>query len=72
MARKLRIEYPGALYHVTARGNDRQRIFRTDADRRHLLELVAEGQERYEVHIYAYVLMLTHVIIWSYKPSIQT
>ena len=57
MARKLRIEYPGAMYHVTARGNDGQKIFETVADRRHLLELLVEGVERYEVRLYAYVLM---------------
>jgi len=33
MARPLRIEYPGAVYHVTARGNAREAIFFSDADR---------------------------------------
>ncbi len=36
MARPLRIEYPGAAYHVTSRGNERREIFRDDADLRKL------------------------------------
>ena len=60
MARHLRIEYPGALYHVAARGNDRRPIFETDEDRRHLLALLTEGVERYEVHLYAYVFLTNH------------
>ena len=38
MARPLRIEYPGAVYHVTGRGNDKKAIFRTDADRMAFLD----------------------------------
>ena len=60
MARHLRIEYPGALYHITARGNDRRPIFATDEDRRHLLALLGEGMERYEVHLYGYVFLTYH------------
>jgi len=60
MARHLRVEYPGALYHVTARGNDRGEIFRTVEDRRHLLELIGEGLERYEVDLYAWILLNNH------------
>ncbi len=67
MARHLRIEYPGALYHITARGNDRRPIFETDEDRRHLLELLAEGMERYEVRLYAYVFLTSH-----YHLAVQT
>jgi len=37
MARPLRLEFPGAIYHLTGRGNARQRIFFTDADRKLLL-----------------------------------
>ena len=74
MARKLRIEYPGARYHVTARGNDRQRIFQTDADRQHLLEILEEGQERYDVRLYAYVLMQTHyhLVVQTEHPNLSS
>ena len=39
MARPLRIEYPGAYYHVTSRGNEQRAIFRDDKDREKFLEL---------------------------------
>ena len=41
MARPLRIEFPGALYHVTARGNARQDIFLDDEDRLQFLAVLA-------------------------------
>ena len=56
MARHLRGEYPEVLCHVTVRGNDRRPIFETDADREHFRDLIAEGMERYEICLYAYVL----------------
>jgi hypothetical protein len=40
MARPLRIEYPGALYHITARGNARQGIYQDDQDRQRFLDLL--------------------------------
>ena len=57
MARQWRIEYPGALYHVISRGNARQDIFFTDNDRRLFLDLICEFSERYNIEVYAYVLM---------------
>ncbi len=49
MARPLRIEYEGAVYHVTLRGNDRKAIFRTDADREQFIAKLADSVERYDV-----------------------
>ncbi len=49
MARALRVEFPGALYHVTSRGNRRKRIFDDDRDREHFLELLGEVSRRYVV-----------------------
>jgi len=40
MARPLRIEYPGAVYHVTSRGNEKKEIFRDDTDRESFLNLL--------------------------------
>jgi REP element-mobilizing transposase RayT len=60
MARAWRIEYDGALYHVLSRGNDQQDIFRNDQDRIRFLEAVGEMSERYEMDIFAYVLMSNH------------
>jgi putative transposase len=60
MARQWRIEYPGALYHVLSRGNGGQLIFLSDKDRRIFLDLVQEFSERFNIEVYAYVLMGTH------------
>ena len=43
MARLIRIEFEGACYHVTARGNERKEIFRTDTDRQLFLKTLHEG-----------------------------
>jgi REP element-mobilizing transposase RayT len=61
MARKLRVEYVGAFYHVICRGNQRQVIFRSDADRKHYLERLEHYRQRYGFNVYAYVLMSNHV-----------
>ena len=60
MARKLRVEYPGAIYHVMNRGDRREPIFDDDADRRRFLETLAEtcGKTGWQVH--AYCLMPNH------------
>jgi len=60
MARPLRIEYPGAIYHVLSRGDRREAIFRTDADRKLFLELLARTCQRTGWHIHAYCLMGNH------------
>ena len=61
MARKPRIHYPGALYHVISRGNQGRRIFHDDADYRCYLQLLHEGLDRYGFRLYAYVLMPNHI-----------
>jgi hypothetical protein len=43
MSRKLRLEYPGAMYHVMNRGDQREDIFRDDEDRQRFLSTVVEG-----------------------------
>lgn len=60
MARPLRIEYPGAWYHVTCRGNERRPIFKDDADRRRFLEILETTTNLYDVEVHAYVLMDNH------------
>jgi hypothetical protein len=57
MARPLRIEFEGAVYHLCARGNERQRLFRTEQDRVRFLELRARSATRYQVSVLAFVLM---------------
>ena len=61
MARKPRIHYPGALYHVMLLGNGGADIFFEDTDRRHFLGLVEEGMVRYRHRIHAFCLMGNHV-----------
>ena len=60
MARPLRIQYENAYYHVTCRGNARQTIFSTDADRSAFLDLLGRSLDIYETEILAYVLMSNH------------
>jgi REP element-mobilizing transposase RayT len=61
MPRPLRIHVPGAFYHVTLRGNHRQNIFFTPADRQLLDDLTAEVVERFNARVDAYCWMTNHV-----------
>ena len=60
MARPLRIEYDGALYHVTSRGNERKAIFRNDSDRKLFLDTLAQVNKRFHWICHAYCLMDNH------------
>jgi REP element-mobilizing transposase RayT len=60
MARPWRIEYEGAFYHVMARGNEQREIFLSEADYSSFLRVLGEMSERYEVDIFAYVLIANH------------
>lgn len=60
MARPLRIEYDGALYHVTSRGNERKPIFKHDGDRKLFLDTLAQVNKRLHLICHAYCLMDNH------------
>jgi putative transposase len=60
MPRKLRMEYPGAIYHVINRGDRREDIFRDEADRARFLETLGEACLKTEWHVLAYCLMSNH------------
>jgi len=60
MARPLRIEYAGAIYHVTARGNAGMAVFGDDADRRRFLDLFEQVVTRFKWVCYAYCLVENH------------
>lgn len=60
MARPLRIEYDGALYHVTSRGNERKAIFKDDGDRELFLTTLWQVSERFHWLCHAYCLMDNH------------
>ena len=61
MARKPRLHYPGAFYHVILRGNAGQDIFFLKKDRGRFFSLLQEGIERYEFRVHAYCLMTNHI-----------
>jgi REP element-mobilizing transposase RayT len=60
MARPLRLEFPGALYHVTSRGNARLPIFEDDQDRQRFLTILGETVKRFNWLCHAYCLMVNH------------
>ena len=60
MARQLRIEFPGALYHVLSRGNERNPIFKKDSDRALFIATLKDSAELAGVEVISYVLMDNH------------
>ena len=74
MARCLRVEYPGAIYHVSVRTlgswrGARQCLFEDDADRERFLERLAERVKQYEVRLYLFCLMTNHVHLVLETPQ---
>ena len=61
MSRMPRIEFPGAFFHVLARGNNKQDIFRNKQDYRVYIDRLNKYHKRYKFILYAYVLMANHV-----------
>jgi putative transposase len=62
MARPLRIEYPGAFYHVMNRGQSRRNIFMGARGQQSFLDLLADIARLWKVEIYAYCLMDNHYL----------
>lgn len=60
MARQLRIEYPGAFYHITSRGNERKDIFNDEAEFEKYLEYLDTAALRYKAVVHVYCLMSNH------------
>ncbi len=69
MARKLRIQYPGAIYHVMNRGDRREAIFEDDQDRRSFLGTLAEACDKTGWHVLAYCLMDNHFHLVIQTPQ---
>ena len=69
MARKLRLEYPGALYHVMNRGDRREPIFRSDQDRALFLDTLAETCQKTGWQVHALCLMHNHFHVVIETPS---
>jgi putative transposase len=73
MARPLRIEYPGAVYHITSRGNARQDISLIDKDRLKFLEILGQVVDRFNWLCHAYCLMPNHyhLLIETIDPTLS-
>ena len=73
MARPLRLEFSGAIYHLTARGNARQKIFFSDADRQLFIDTLAGVVFRYGWICHAYCLMANHyhLLVETPKPNLS-
>lgn len=69
MARPLRIEYPGAFYHVTSRGNEQKDIFKTQLDRKKFLSYLESSVMRYGAVIHVWCLMSNHYHLLMETPS---
>ena len=73
MSRALRIEFPGAVYHVMARGQRRDLIFRYDADCADFLELLGKACQRFGWRVFGYVLMGNHyhLLLETTEPNLS-
>ncbi|MBM4056100.1 MAG: transposase [Planctomycetes bacterium] len=73
MSRQWRIEFEGAYYHILSRGNERRDIFADDGDRILFLDILGQMSERFEIEVYAYVLMNNHyhLLLKTNKPNIS-
>lgn len=60
MSRPLRLEFPGAVYHVTSRGDRREPIYRDDQDRVDHLAVLEQAMDRFDAQVLAYCLMGNH------------
>mgnify|MGYP001565240952 CR=1 FL=1 len=69
MPRRPRICFPGAVYHIYQRGNDKQDIFLDDFDRWHFLKLLLEAKKAFRYLIYCYVLMNNHFHMTVETPN---
>ena len=69
MSRPLRIEYPGALYHVTSRGDGRENIYFNDDDRRTWLDVLAHSCDRFNWRIHAWCEMTNHYHLLLETPE---
>ena len=73
MGRPLRVEFSGAIYHVTSRGNRRERIFVDDDDRLRLLDIVADAMGRFEADAFAFCLMGNHyhLVVRTHRANLS-
>ena len=72
MPRKLRIEYPGAMYHVMSRDDRREKIFLNDVDRQDFIKTLAETCQKTNWQVHAYCLMPNHyhLVLETPEPNL--
>ena len=72
MPRKLRLEFPGALYHLMNRGDRREPIFKDATDRRTFLELLGQCCLKTGWQVHAHVLMANHfhLVVETPQPNL--
>ena len=72
MARKVRIQYPGAIYHVMNRGDRREAIFEDDEDRERLLQTLTQACQKTGWQVHAYCLMRNHfhLVLETPQPNL--
>ena len=69
MSRTLRIQFPGAIYHITGRGNNKQDIYDCEEDVDLFLGILAESVSRYNIIVHAYCLMPNHYHLLIETPN---
>ena len=69
MARSLRLEFAGAIYHVTSRGDRQEAIYETNEDRENFLKLLGESCDQYNWRCHGYCLMTNHFHLLLETPD---
>ena len=72
MPRKLRVQFPGAIYHLMSRGDRREKIFLDDVDRHDFLKTLAEACQKTDWQVHAYCLMPNHyhLVVETPQPNL--
>ena len=73
MARPLRVDYPGAYYHVINRGNNQENIFKNKRDKEKFLEYLEKAGQRFSIIIHTYCLMNNHyhLLVQTPEPNLS-
>ena len=73
MARPLRVEYPGAFYHVINRGNHREKLFKSARDYEKFIQYLEKASERYALIVHTYCLMGNHyhLLVETPEPNLS-
>ena len=73
MARPLRVEYPGAFYHVINRGNSHEKLFKSPRDHEKFLQYLGKAAERFAVIVHTYCLMSNHyhLLLETIEPNLS-